>query len=196
MNEMMKKSFFAVAAVIAIGLFLLLTREDGGAELHEVNDTQVKEDLPAAESDAAPEMEVIVDVKGEVGKPGVYEMPSDARVHEVIEEAGGFTNEADGSQVNLAQRLQDEMIIIVPKTGEEGGAATGISEPGNEGKVRINIADQAEIETLNGIGPSKAEAIIQYREENGQFQTVEDLLDISGIGEKTLDNFVDDIIVP
>jgi len=138
----------------------------------------------------------MVDVKGEVSKPGVYEMPADSRVNDVIQKAGGFTNEADETQVNLAQRVHDEMIIVILKTGEEGETAGISSTAEHEGKVRINVADQAEIETLSGIGPAKAETIIQYREEHGLFQTAEDLLDISGIGQKTLDNIIDDIILP
>lgn len=136
---------------------------------------------------------VIVDIKGEVNQPGVYEIASDARVNDVVILAGGFTHNADEIPVNLAQKVQDEMTIIVPKIGdntEDGYEVAGKS------KIRINYATQEEIESLHGIGPAKAQAIIQYREENGFFQKVEDLLEVSGIGEKTLDHLRDEIQIP
>lgn len=136
---------------------------------------------------------VYVDVKGEVHKPGIYEMSPTSRVNDVIEVSGGFTDQAEQTAVNLAQKVVDEMVIIVPtKDGENLNTPAAAQND----KVRINDVDQAEIETLTGIGPSKAQAIIQYREEHGQFQQVEDLLNVSGIGEKTLENIEDDIQVP
>jgi|SRR5690625_3514178 len=191
----MKKGLFFLPVVIVIGLFLFITRDEGGTDtkndLEEVlsteDDDESKEDNPLNKT------EVIVDVKGEVQNPGVYEFSTDSRVNDVIQKAGGFTEEADETQVNLAQKVHDEMIIIIMKTGEEEVAA---GETNDSGKVRINVADQTEIEKLNGIGPSKAAAIVQYREENGLFQTADDLLDISGIGQKTLENIIDDLIIP
>src|SRR5699024_231642 len=139
---------------------------------------------------------VVVDIKGEVQEPGIYEMNGEKRIYNAIEEAGGFTSEADDTQVNLAQRLQDEMIVLVPKQGEDPSEVANVDSVSNEGMVKINYATQEEIETLNGIGPSKAEAIIQYREENGMFKQPEDLLEISGIGDKTLENLREQIVIP
>jgi len=139
---------------------------------------------------------IIVDVKGEVIQPGIYELAIDSRIYDVIELAGGFSNEADQTYVNLAQKVHDEMMIMVPKVGEEALALGASVNAADSGKVRINYATQDEIEQLSGIGPSKAQAIIQYREEHGFFESVEDLLQVSGIGEKTLDNMKDDIQVP
>jgi len=139
---------------------------------------------------------VVVDIKGEVQEPGIYEMNGENRIYNAIEEAGGFTSEADDTQVNLAQRLQDEMIVLVPKQGEDPSEVANVDSVSNEGMVKINYATQEEIETLNGIGPSKAEAIIQYREENGMFKQPEDLLEISGIGDKTLENLREQIVIP
>lgn len=137
---------------------------------------------------------VIVDVKGEVENPGVYQVNVDARVHQVIEKAGGFTKSANENFINLAQKVHDEMIIFVPEIGEEDVHAT--YEDPQSNKIRINHATQEEIEQLSGIGPSKAKAIIEYREEHGTFQSVEDLLHVSGIGEKTLENIRDEIQIP
>ncbi|GAB3795251.1 helix-hairpin-helix domain-containing protein [Virgibacillus kimchii] len=201
MNELLKKSLFVVAAIIAIGLFLLFTRGDDGAELYKVEHLQNDEVLSEADAemkvdDSLSEMQVMVDVKGQVKNPDVYEVPADSRVNDVILKAGGFTEDADETQVNLAQKVQDEMIIMIPSTGENEETAKVLNGAVHKGKVRINFADPAEIETLSGIGPAKAEAIIQYREDNGPFQTAEDLLNISGIGKKTLENMIDNIIIP
>lgn len=148
--------------------------------------------LPSVENDV--EETVMIDLKGEVKRPGVYELPQNARVKDAIEEAGGFTVEADEWSVNLAQKVMDEMVIFVPKK-MDGMDAESLSTS-MEGKVRINYATQEEIETLNGIGPKKAQAIIQFREENGFFQTIDDLLQVQGIGEKTLEKIKDQIQIP
>lgn len=134
---------------------------------------------------------VIVDIKGEVQQPGIYEIDADSRIHDVIILAGGFTDEADPFQVNLAQKVQDEMAIIVPKQGDES-----LSHGQASGKVSINVATLEDIQTLHGIGPAKAQAIIQYREEHGLFKSVEDLLNVPGIGKKTLENIQEQIQIP
>jgi len=195
--ELLKKSSFFIVIGIVIVLFLFLTRDtdkdETSSELQAIVSSGNQSEEVTEEQQS---LTSIVDVKGEVNDPGVYEFDSDARVNDVIEQAGGFTSAADQTQVNLAQRVQDEMIIIVPQEGtsipEEGDAENVASGD----QIRINYATQSEIESLSGIGPSKAQAIIQYRDEHGFFQTADDLLEVSGIGEKTLENFKDDIIVP
>ena len=185
--------------MIFIILFLVFTKEEESAlmtdDIHEVTTSETQDNLLEQEPDTNQQSNTaIIDVKGAIVKPGVYEIAMDSRINDVIVLAGGFTSDADQSQVNLAQKVQDEMIIDVPKTGvvSEGSLA----ESSDNGKVKINYATQTEIETLPGIGPSKAQAIIEYREENGFFHSLEDLLQISGIGEKTLDNMQDAIQVP
>ncbi|MBM7597903.1 competence protein ComEA [Virgibacillus halotolerans] len=196
MLAILKKTSFFIIIAIAVVLFLYFTKEDdpnhSSTDLNAVLSTPVE-----AESEAQPTDNTIavVDVKGQVKQPGVYEMDVDSRVNDVIDTAGGFTKDADQTQVNLAQRVQDEMIIMIPKEGEVAEQASGETADGS-GKVKINYATQEEIESLNGIGPSKAQSIIQHREEHGLFKTVEDLLEISGIGEKTLENIKDYIQVP
>jgi competence protein ComEA len=131
---------------------------------------------------------VFVDVKGEVLSPGVYKVDESSRVQELIKLAGGFTNHADRNAINLAQRVKDEMVIYVPKLGESQMVWTGEGTQSNQSAlININDADQAELETLPGIGPSKATAIIAYREENGFFKSIEDLRNVSGIGDKSLE---------
>ncbi|MFD2759480.1 helix-hairpin-helix domain-containing protein [Lentibacillus juripiscarius] len=195
----LKKYGFPIILVVIAGIFIFWNNNDS-------NHAAVEKDPDAADSAKETEApgdtgtidaptKVMVDVKGEVTEPGVYEAKTDARVHDVIQMAGGFTKNADQTTVNLAQKVQDEMVIMVPDDAENTNPSSAASGSGTE-KVRINYADQAAIEELNGIGPSKAQAIIQYREENGLFKTAEDLLDISGIGEKTLEAMKEDIQIP
>lgn len=142
-------------------------------------------------------MKVIVDVKGAVARPGVYEVDEGSRVIDVIEKAGGILENADVNQINFAETLKDEMVVYVPKIGEEMNQSQTVSSSGasHNDKIRINYATSEELQKLTGIGPSKAEAIISYREENGPFQVEEDLLNVSGIGQKTFEKIKDEITV-
>jgi competence protein ComEA len=141
---------------------------------------------------------VFVDVKGEVVKPGLYEVRQGDRLKFVIDKAGGFTAEADKKVINLAVKVSDEMMIYVPKIGEIEPPLLASPMPGNDpGKDRINIntATQQEFETLPGIGPAKASTFIQYREEHGPFETIEEIQNISGVGEKTFEKLKEYIYV-
>ncbi|WP_226566805.1 helix-hairpin-helix domain-containing protein [Bacillus stratosphericus] len=143
---------------------------------------------------------IVVEVKGAVRKPGVYMFQSDARVEEAIKRAGGFTSKADTFEINQAAKLEDSMMIYVRKQGEADTqrqtAATDTSS-GNEKSqgVNINQADATELQTINGIGPAKAEAIITYREEHGEFQQIEDLRNIPGFGDKTVERLKSQLTV-
>lgn len=144
--------------------------------------------------------DIVIDVKGAVKQPGIYHLPAASRVFQAIEAAGGTTDEADMNQLNLADFLSDGMAVVVPVEGEDtdtplqmSGGTSGDGQTG--GKVNVNRATEAELQTLSGIGPAKAAAIIQDREENGPFKTVDDLTRVSGIGDKTLANIRDAITV-
>jgi len=141
-----------------------------------------------------------VDVKGAVQSPGVYIATKGDRVIDIITKAGGFTKEADQNQVNLAKYVQDEMVIFVPKKGEEVFTPDDIetshpSSESNKGKVNINQANETELQTIPGIGPSKAKAIVEYREQNGLFKRIEDIKNVTGIGDKTFDKLKEHITV-
>lgn len=146
---------------------------------------------------------IMVDVKGQVKQPGVYESNTGERIMDVIGRAGGLTEQADQTQVNLAEHVQDAMIIYIPSKGEEGAstpsssggnmAADGTSQ--NQGKININKADEQELQNLPGIGPAKAAAIIDYRNTGGPFKTIEDLKNVSGIGDKTFEKLKDLLVV-
>lgn len=137
-----------------------------------------------------------IDVKGAVVHPGVYQMEENARVHHLLEKAGGATKEADLTKVNLAAFLQDGQVLYIPRTGEEENASwssppapSGGGSAGEE-VIDLNRATLEELDRLPGIGPSKAEAILKYREEHGPFKSVEELKNVSGIGEKTLEKLL------
>ncbi|MFJ7974982.1 helix-hairpin-helix domain-containing protein [Peribacillus sp. NPDC096379] len=152
------------------------------------------------EEEEQEEVIIKVDVKGAVNRPGVYIADSGDRVIDLIADAGDFTSEANKDQVNLAQVVEDQMVILVPEIGDESvdGVITGPETSlggSSDGKINLNTATQAELETLTGVGPSKALSIIDYREKTGKFQSVEDLKKISGIGDKTFEKLKDSIKV-
>lgn len=189
-----------IVAIASLAVIYFLLRDESNVAI--VEDPSINSHAHTDEQDDTnielQEM-IVIDIKGSVMKPGVYELAHDKRVHDAIKVAGGFTDSADQTQINLAQRLQDEMVIYVPKKGED---ISLMNETGSnnfsEGtkKIRINTATLEEITTLNGIGPKKAQAIIDYREEHGLFQSIEDLLEIPGIGEKTVENIKESIQLP
>jgi len=144
--------------------------------------------------------QVFVEIKGAVMYPGVYELEQDQRIKDVVQLAGGYTENADTQFINHAQKVQDEMVIYIPIKGEqlEEGTSSLLTLPtetNQEQKININKADVATLATLPGIGPSKAQSILTYREENGQFQTIDDLKNVSGIGDKTFEKLKDAITV-
>lgn len=161
------------------GLTLIKENEDTTAADTSANE----ENAPAASG------EVVVHVTGAVSAPGVYTLPSDARVDDAVR-AAGATAEADLSQLNLAQKLADGQKITVPAIGSAStsageGTATTTADANSDGAlVNINTASLEELETLPSIGEVRAQAIITYRETNGGFRTIEELQEVSGIGEK------------
>lgn len=154
---------------------------------------------------ASADLEVYVDVDGAVVSPGVYRLKDGARVAQAIDAAGGLTPEADVTGLNRASKVADGQKIYVPKVGEQqavaadGGADDGavLASGANDaaGLVNINTASAAELQTLSGIGPSMAQSIIDERSKNGPFASVDDLMRVSGIGEKKLAKIKDGICV-
>ena len=148
---------------------------------------------------------VTVDVKGAVVNPGVYTLKAGARVTDVIQEAGGMTEDADAKSVNLAASLSDEEVIYVANKDENVSVldqtSTGqVSDKGGQavskdGKINLNTATSEQLQTISGIGAKRAEDIIAYRESHGGFQSVDDLKNVSGIGDKTLDKIRESLYV-
>jgi competence protein ComEA len=140
--------------------------------------------LTEATTTAGASGELYVHVLGAVAHPGIYVLDLDARLVDALAAAGGATDDADLAAVNLARLLEDGEQILVPTAGAAGDAP-GATLPGDD-RVDLNTADQAALETLPRIGPALAERIIAWRDENGRFGSVDDLLAVPGIGEKLL----------
>jgi competence protein ComEA len=133
--------------------------------------------------------EVVVDVAGMVRRPGVYRFPAGARVVDAVRRAGGARPGADLSLLNLAAPLVDGTQILVTKQGAPAPAGGSVTAPGGAGGlVNINTATETELESLSGVGPVTANAIIQYRTEHGPFRSVDDIVNVSGIGPVTLED--------
>jgi competence protein ComEA len=148
--------------------------------------------------------EVVVHVSGAVARPGLVSLRAGARVGDAIEAAGGPTDGADPSRLNLARLLEDGEHVHLPREGEQLPADWGGSgghdgaEPsarGGDGPVDLNRASAAELETLPGIGPAKAAAIIDHREQHGPFRVPGDLRDVPGIGERTFQRLAELVTV-
>lgn len=137
----------------------------------------------AAVVSAAPEGLVLVHLLGAVVKPGLYELREGDRAVDAVAAAGGFTPEADAAGINLARIVADGEQIVVPVLG----AVPASVPPGSpaDGLVDLNTADAASLDTLPGVGPATAQAILDWRDERGRFASIEDLMSVSGIGEKT-----------
>ena len=195
-----KKILSIIGGVLAVIVIILVGRVMMASSTKEkvmvtnaVNTTRVEETTTMMPQNC------YVDIKGEVLRPGVYEFSCESRIQDVIKKAGGFTEEADETKINLAQKITDQMQMIVPNVNskQEGGVTEGNSEKGNssnttpsnskQGTVNINTATLEELQTIKGIGKKKAEAILQYRKEHGPFRTKEDLLEVKGIGKKALE---------
>ena len=189
-----------VCLIIGMGLFWMSRQ---GEEVEEAATSLAETTiLPQEVEDKTTVSTVIyVDVKGEVHHPGVYQMKAENRVKDLIEAAGGFTPLADDHKLNLSQLLEDQMVIVVPKKGEEVNSELAQAptsqkkEVGKEGKVNINTATVEELKTLKGIGEKKAEAIIEYRKKNGSFKNKEELMKVRGIGKKLYESFQERVIV-
>ncbi|MEN2740852.1 ComEA family DNA-binding protein [Microbacterium sp. X-17] len=125
-----------------------------------------------------------VHVAGAVARPGLYALPAGARVVDAISAAGGFTPEAAQAAVNLARSVTDGEQLVVPV---QGAAPPAGATPG-DGRVNVNTADAARLDTLPGVGPAIADRIVSWREKNGPFASIDDLLAVPGIGEKMLEN--------
>lgn len=182
---------------IAIGLIFCLVFLTGCGQ--EPVQMTAKEDMessiePAemvANTEAEPE-QIYVYVCGHVNEPGVYKLAGDARVCDALELAGGVSEEGNPEGLNQAERMEDGQTIYVPGIGEAIERQDAAVE---DGMININLAGKEELMTLPGIGESKAISIIQYREEQGMFQSIEGLMEIPGIKEKLFNKIKDKIKV-
>ncbi|WP_235804704.1 helix-hairpin-helix domain-containing protein [Secundilactobacillus kimchicus] len=197
----------ATILVLMAMVVFMATQSTSDATSSEMGDGETSEQMfsatsasavaSSAASDSSAPSAIYVDVKGAVHDPGLKKMTGDMRIVDVVQEAGGFTKQADQRQVNLAQRVTDQQVVFIPQRGEKapqgttGTMGTGQATTGQGGQqapeVDLNNADVTQLQQLDGVGEKKAEKIIQYREQNGQFKSVDDLKNVSGFGDKTLE---------
>jgi competence protein ComEA len=196
-----RKTLIKIFSVVLILLAALVLR------IHDEN----KADITIETADAAEETEysgeseessvqpqvIFVDIGGAVEEPGVYEVAKDTRLFEVIEMAGGLSEDADPDHVNRASFVEDGQKIIIPVKGSEytdDGKAAAFSPEADSGLININTASADELKTLSGIGDVTAEKIIEYRSSTA-FKSKEDIMSVDGIGSKTYEKIKDDITV-
>lgn len=190
----------AALVIFILGVSLsVLNASSTGFFIHETEQSSAQTlsvtEVQAQSIEEAP-VYLVVHVDGAVMVPGVYELEEGLRVNDAIALAGGLTAEADTSSINLAAVLVDAQKIYVPEEGE-GSSSVSASEGGTSTSTLINIntATAEELDTLPGIGPSTAATIIQDRLDSGPFTSIEDIMRISGIGEKKFAKFKDYICV-
>lgn len=197
----MKNVMYTLTGVLAgfalAGLLLFIVRAPAGE--------------PISLQPAPTKEPIAVHVIGAVPRPGLYEFAEGARVQDAIDAAGGLLSSADVETINLAALLVDGQQLTIPykagaepssQSGDENNTfvlpgATDTPSPGGEGEelLNINTASLEELDNLPGIGPALAQRIIDYREEHGPFLTIEDILNVSGIGPSTFDQIKDKITV-
>jgi competence protein ComEA len=200
----------AFILILSAGLIYSEARNNKAGSLQEASSLQQEvwargvEEAPGSNADEnfadeANQLETVkVYITGQVVNPGVYSVSGDKRLVDAIEQAGGFTPQADLNRINLAAKVVDEGMYYVPAVDEEVlPDLLSLQSNGREktGKVNINHADQSQLETLTGIGPAKAQKIIEYRNEHGGFNSIEEIMNVSGIGEKTFESIKDQISV-
>lgn len=187
-----RREMWVVAAVVAVAVIgsLLVWMRGAPASVAPPATAPAAETTPAPGGDthSAGSAPIYVHVAGAVRKPGLYEFPTGTRVAGAIDAAGGPTRRADLDQVNLAEVLVDGIKLDVPERGEAAPAGMPAGTAAAPGLVNLNSADQAILETIPGVGPVTATAIIQHRTEIGSFTALEQLLDVTGIGPATLES--------
>lgn len=174
-----------ITIIICISLF-------GGYILFKKDDSYIVEENIIKEEII--DKKLIIDIKGEINKPGTYEMNENDRIMDAIKISGGITDKADTSNINLSEKLKDEMLIIIPSLEEKKDIVeetkksnTITTKEIKDSKISINTASISELMKINGIGQAKAQAIVDYRNTNGLFKDIKDITKVSGIGNSTFE---------
>ena len=190
---------FTIGLMMAVLLAGCSGKQDARTvELSEAKEGSVAEEKEEETEDSTIEEneDIYVHVCGEVNQPGVYCLPAGSRLYEAIEAAGWLKEGAAAESLNQAQEAKDGQQIYVPSIEEslkEGVSGEGEPAEGSDGKINLNTAAKEQLMTLTGIGEAKAAAIIRYREENGGFQSIEELMEVEGIKEGVFNKIKDQI---
>lgn len=198
MHRILKRC--CIVSIVVVSVLLSGCGKSKDMDFQEISLEELDEEGTSGEkevlSDGTEETpeKIYVHICGEVKKPGVYELNDGSRIFEAIEAAGGMTKAAAGDSVNQAEALSDGQQLYIPSSAEIQKENLETAEI-SDGKVNLNKASKEELMTLSGIGEAKAEAIIRYREENGSFRTIEDIMEIEGIKEGVFRKIEDQITV-
>ena len=181
-----------IIVLIFLSLFVGYTILNKSEKSEIVTDSIIQEEIE--------DITLVVDIKGEVNNPGTYKLNKDERVIDVVNLAGGFTNNADSSSINLSEKVSDEMLIIIPSIEEDQEVVIEEKKPKEvnevkDGKVSINNGSIDELMTIKGIGLTKAKSIIEYRNKVGKFKSIDEIMYVSGIGKATFEKIKDFIKV-
>ncbi|WP_300408049.1 helix-hairpin-helix domain-containing protein [Lagierella sp.] len=188
-----KDKFILIICIMLAGFFGFKKSPIANSKNEELNTLHIVNSSEGSETNAVSDIYVHID--GEVNKPGLYKVKNSSRINDVLTMAGGTTALADLKDINLAKKVEDEMKIYIPSTQEMViDHVSSDNKESSSSKVNINTADKDTLKTLPGIGDTRAEEIIRYREEN-KFSKPEDLQNISGIGSKTYEKLKDLISV-
>lgn len=196
-----KKILIIGIAIIILILLFMIKIIDNKYQKNNSTNTEYISSIETEKEEAFQEERIIIYITGEVNKEGVIELPEGSRIADAIEKAEGVTENANLKNVNLAYALEDGQKIYIPNKNEEETIITefteGIVNDSDDVKqnksININKADINELQTLNGIGESLAQSIIKYREENGNFKTIEDVKNVPGIGENKFEKIKENI---
>ena len=190
-------AFFCSVVVIGIGLYYFNYNKT--EDYNNISFSNHKSDRIDNEekNDDKQDEKIFVDVKGAVKNPGVFETTKDKRIKDLIYVAGGLLDDADTSTLNLSQKVKDQMVIYVLKHGEKPKQMSeiGTTSSSSGEVININTANKEQLMKISGVGKTKAEAIIEHREKNGDFKKKEDITKVRGIGKATFEKIKDKIEV-
>jgi competence protein ComEA len=185
----LSRSQVVVYGAIAVALLLVgarAIRAEGGTEPSFAAGSAGESSPGQGFSLSGEGADVVVDVTGAVGRPGVYRLPAGSRVDDAVERAGGAAAGAELEAVNLAARLADGQQVVVPEQGPGGGAAVAAGD--EEGPISLGTATIEQLDTIDGIGPVTAQDIVDFRDEHGGLASVDQLDQVSGIGPATMES--------
>lgn len=192
-----------IVACLIVGWYLQVHQADQSTSSNLLTDSSSGKKVTSQSSSQT--KEIYVDVKGAVNHPGVYSLQHGLRVQDALTKAGGTTGNADINHVNMAQQVNDQQVVYVPvqgevttpvaATGDQSATTTGSGSESSAPVVNLNTASKDQLMEITGVGEKKADLIIQYRQEHGQFKTVDDLKDVSGFGDKSVAKIKDQLAV-
>lgn len=199
-------TLFVIIGILLIALFIMMTGQHSD-QSDSVQNSQMSSTNNMQHANQTSEgmhrhyQSEFIDIEGAVKRPGVYQFTNNMRIDDAVNLAGGLNSSADRKHINLAKKLIDQQTVYIPVKGEIKGIPQSVNDNGDSGsgsnstdssngsgKINLNTADVKQLQTIDGIGEKRAEKIIDYRKSHGNFSKIDDVKNISGIGDKFLAN--------